>query len=677
MQILPGKMPTHMNGLLLTGIRTALILLLWMPLIVTPATLQPFGVAKALYARTLIEVVVALWLVLLIRNPDFRPRNSLFLIFFAGYVIVSYFAAIQGGNFTHSIWSNYSRMLGVWDLLHWFLLAVVAISVLTPRNWLQLISWNLAVALVLSLMALLRIYFGLDLPFLTDSCRVQVTLGNSSFLAAILVVTTLVAVGLLTRSLMPAQPDDIETAESPDDPGEGRYTVLLLRVFWSMTALSGLLVIFHTGTRGALIGLVAGAMIMMAASAAWGNRSALRPVTLAGAGLLAGIAFLIVVDQTITFPVPPGCEGQTASARLIVTTPEEGSASIRLMAIEVGFKAFLERPLLGWGPENYDRAWEKLSSPSSYKNGLVFLDKAHNQIMEELATKGALGLLVYLGLWTVVVTTLIRKRRPPREDVLAYAIVGALAGYFVQNLFLFDTPPAILQFVLLTAWVAGQREPGHGARTLDTSRDYSDSAMSKSKLSPLATGGIIIAVTMVLSISIYSLNYRPFKAVQMLGDAHRQSELSERLRLAQGGYDAFPPMANWARRLVMGELNEEWVSLTGNERQLALGFVLEEGDRAAQSGALHPLFLKNSISILQLSDLPPDVVAEYEPLLDQMAGLAPQRIYTVKLQTRQQMVHEDYMNALRIIEEYEEKYPWTLPQFALLKRAIQAAISST
>jgi O-antigen ligase len=665
-----------MNSLLLTGIKTALVFLLWMPLIVTPTTLQPFGMAKALYARTLIEIAVALWLVLLIRNPNYRPKNSLTLIFFAGYVIVSFFAAAQGENFAHSIWSNYSRMLGVWDLLHWFLLAVVAASVLSPRNWLQLLNWNLIVVLVLSLMALLRIYFGLYLPFLTDSCRVQVTLGNPSFLAAILVVTTLVAVGLLTRSLMPAQPDDVATAESPNELKERRYAVLLLRVFWSITAISGLMVIFHTGTRGALIGLVAGAMIMMAASAAWGNRNALRPVTLAGVGLLASIVLLIVVDQTITFPVPAGCEGQTASARLIVPTPEEGRASIRLMAIEVGGRAFLERPLLGWGPENYDRVWEKLSSPSSYKHGLVFLDKAHNQIMEELVTKGALGLIVYLGLWTVIVTTLIRKRRPPREDVLAYAIVGALAGYFVQNLFLFDTPPTILQFVLLTSWVAGQRETGHGTRIFDTPHDHSNTEMSKSKLSPLATSGIIIAVTIVLSISIYSINYRPFKAAQMLGEAHRQSDMAERLRLAQDGYDAFPPMANWARRLVMGELNEEWTRLTGNERHLALRFATAESERAAQSGVLHPLLLKNFISILQLSNQSPAIVAAYEPLLEQMAALAPERVYTVKLKARQQMVHEDYMDALRIIEEYEEKYPWTLPQFTILKRAIQAAISS-
>ena len=125
------------------------------------------------------------------------------------------------------------------------------------------------------------------------------------------------------------------------------------------------------------------------------------------------------------------------------------------------------------------------------------MDKAHNQLLEELGTKGSLGLLVYLGLWTVIVVTLIRKHRPLREDVLAYAILGALAGYFVQNLFLFDTPPTILQFVLLTAWVAGRQKSEPGTRTFDTSRDYSGSATANSKLSPLATGGTIIPVALI------------------------------------------------------------------------------------------------------------------------------------------------------------------------------------
>ena len=45
-------------------------------------------------------------------------------------------------------------------------------------------------------------------------------------------------------------------------------------------------------------------------------------------------------------------------------------------------------------------------------------------------------------------------------EVLANVVLGALSGYFIQNLFLFDTPSTMLQLALLMAWVANQeREP--------------------------------------------------------------------------------------------------------------------------------------------------------------------------------------------------------------------------
>ena len=48
--------------------------------------------------------------------------------------------------------------------------------------------------------------------------------------------------------------------------------------------------------------------------------------------------------------------------------------------------------------------------------------------------------MAYLALWGVLVWAVVRRRRLPREDVLAYCILGGLSVYFVQNLFLFDTP---------------------------------------------------------------------------------------------------------------------------------------------------------------------------------------------------------------------------------------------
>ena len=51
-------------------------LLLLTPFIVTPATVYPFVVGKALWSRSLIEVAFALWAVLALIHTDYRPPRS-------------------------------------------------------------------------------------------------------------------------------------------------------------------------------------------------------------------------------------------------------------------------------------------------------------------------------------------------------------------------------------------------------------------------------------------------------------------------------------------------------------------------------------------------------------------------------------------------------------------------
>ena len=132
-----------------------------------------------------------------------------------------------------------------------------------------------------------------------------------------------------------------------------------------------------------------------------------------------------------------GCHQDVIPTKLVQTSTEEGSVAQRLKAAKAGLYAFADRPLLGWGPENFEPAFERFVEPAFFKNeslaynqstnfkhAVTAFDDPHNKVVGELATKGALGALAYLVLWGAMVWAILRRRRSPKEEVLAYGEKG-------------------------------------------------------------------------------------------------------------------------------------------------------------------------------------------------------------------------------------------------------------
>ena len=645
--------------------------------------------------------MTVLWLVLQARDPAYRPPRSWVLGLFAAYLAVALLSATLGISFTHSWWSDYFRMLGVWDLLHWFLFIVVCVSTVRGlQAWESFLNWNLGVALVLSALALVQPY---DIPFLPGphfACRADATLGNPSYLAAGLVVTSLMATGLLVRSMM--QPVDAEPVAVTSRRAAGRRRVsrvagtgeprnlLLWRGFWAATALLGIWVIFQTGTRGALLGLLAGAVAMPLLLGIWGDRKALRPVALAAAAILLVVGSFVAIDQTAGFPVSPECREQAASGRLgrlLETGLEEGTLAIRLRAWEAGIEAFMDRPLLGWGPENFEYAYELHVDPSIYRYSLDSSDKAHNVLIEELTTKGIVGLAVYVALGVALVLAVVRRRRPARDEAFAYAMLGALTGYFIQNLFLFDMPTILLQASLLVAWIVAQ-EPEGAARQaagrvgwlsglLRRARRPADVAVSSASRW-IATAPGTASVVAALALSLYFFTYLPYAAARTFDDAVRGTyPLQQRLALASSSFETFPGMADLPRRLLFGQLTTQWDRFSPEGKAIALAMVLDESEAAlSRDSGDARLLAEAAFTVHRAAENFPAVAERMEPLVSAVRELAPRRLYTYELMIGQRMLQGDYASALGLIEEFEGIAPWAARYLSGLRQLAEQALAA-
>ncbi|MBI4236769.1 MAG: O-antigen ligase family protein, partial [Chloroflexi bacterium] len=673
------------------------------------------------------------------------PPRSWVLFAFLAYLFAASLSVVGGVDVKHSIWSDYKRMLGFWDLAHWFLLVVVAASVLrSPRSWHTLLNWNLAAILVVALLALGQT-FGISplwyLRRLFVECRVDATLGNPSYLAAILVVGILLAVGFLVRSFLPREDQAGARSEGASTPARGQrrrrqaggrgggspsqraWMLVGTRLFWGATAALGLWVLFLTGTRGALVGLVGGAVGMPLAAAVWADRRVLWPLALAAGGILLAVAALFALDHTIGIPVAPDCRGYVTSARLfsaagplkpstaeapkeasggaglaetvrllvtagpldptVAEAPKEAVGGVglaetvlgpRFLVAGIGLRAFRDRPLLGWGQDNFARAFDRFAEASLYRYGTDDYDQAHNKVIEEMATKGSLGALAYVALWGALAWAVIRRRRPLREEALAYAVLGALGGYFLQNLFLFDTPGMLLQWALLVGWVAGQEQaprPAIQAPVGDSRRRRAAASPEESRRAPFAAlwspwaRGLLAAAALVaVGLSLYLLNYRPYTAAHMHFEAKTgKGALAARLDQAEQGFSTFPGLATLPRQEVLVQLVQEWDRLNPEERRLALQFATKEAALAWEQEPRNARLLAASYVLVQATAASPEALERLEPVVTRLRALAPDRIYTQQFWAVQEVLKGNYLEALRIIEDFQTRAPATEPLF--------------
>ena len=453
--------------------RLGLALTLVIPLVVTPGTIFPYVVGKALFGRVVIEITFACWVALIVCRREYRPAWSWILLAVAAWLLVSLLAGIAGVSLTRSLWSTYERMQGIVDQAHWAVFVLMAASVLRSyADWRRLFAINLGLCALVAALGLAQYYGLLNSPALASEGRVAGTLGNPTYLGAYALISALAGAGAAyhyaaakrrtaaTDGSSPAAPERRRRQRWRWTQGVGRryridYRILMPALPAGLAVLLSVWAMWLSGTRGVLVGLLAGGGALALAYLLWGGGRRTR--TAAGA-LLAALVILAVLFVLVG-DFAGDAASSTPASRIVSAGvgvgaggADDASVQGRLTAIRAGIDAWRDRPLLGWGPENFLIAWGRYVAP--HPSGGQQFDQAHNKIVEVMATTGTAGLLSYLAVWAALAWVMLRAfRRAAGPDRLLLGIIGsALASYFVQHLFLFDTPGTVLLFALLAAF---------------------------------------------------------------------------------------------------------------------------------------------------------------------------------------------------------------------------------
>lgn len=126
-----------------------------------------------------------------------------------------------------------------------------------------------------------------------------------------------------------------------------------------------------------------------------------------------------------------------ADKELIIS--EEGefknSAGARINILRISFKAFLDKPLLGDGPDSLkvrllrDYPEESLEHITKYNE---IIDKSHNEFLELAVSNGIFNLISYLALIGLILYRLIKKSRDDNYKILGLTLIGYLLQSFLN-----------------------------------------------------------------------------------------------------------------------------------------------------------------------------------------------------------------------------------------------------
>jgi tetratricopeptide (TPR) repeat protein len=339
-----------------------------------------------------------------------------------------------------SLFGSYQRLQGTYSTLSYIMIFAVMVGNLRKRSQVErIITTAVLVSLPISLYGVLQKWEIDPVPWGGNvSKRIASNMGNSIFVAAYLIMAVPLTIGRIIQSF---------TSILKDEKRLGSQ--IIRATLYVFIFLLQLLAIYLSGSRGPLLGLLAGLFFMFVLlSLHWRKRW--LTVTTIGAAAAVGL-FLIVLS------IPNGPLESLRDLPWIgrfgqVFNTEERTSRVRILIWGGASKLvsphaplnypdgttdrfnFL-RPLIGYGPEGMYVAYNQFypTELGQVEKRNASPDRSHNETWDSLVITGAVGLLAYLWVFGSVFyfglkwLGLINSNRQ-RWVFLAIFLLGGLVG---------------------------------------------------------------------------------------------------------------------------------------------------------------------------------------------------------------------------------------------------------
>ncbi len=479
----------------------------FVPLIVSTSLFFPYITGKNFTFRVIVEIMAGFWLALALVDARYRPKRGWILGCFAVFILVIAIADAQGANPFKSFWSNYERMDGWITIAHLFVYLVIASIVMNTENlWRRLFQFTLVISACLSIYGLWQVAGSSGL-----ATRIDATFGNPIYLAVYMLFNVFIAVLLIAqegkqawrtteRVALPIAMFAGFVCIAPQASSVGLLflialvSIVVLEAFMYVPRryLLGLVIVldtvalFFTGTRGTELGLIGGGLLTIVLYAFLQGSRRMRVIAVSSVVVVAVLAGALRLAHNTPWVSSVGFLDRLASISL-----SDDTIYARLLNIQMATKGVLERPIFGWGQENYAIVFDKYYDPRMYAQEPWF-DRVHNIIFDWLVAGGVVGLAAYLSIFGATLWELWRKTKAGTHvfTVAERSIVtGLLAGYFIHNLSVFDNVTSYILFGTVLAYLMWRRSSAENAPPI-IKREF----LAGNTLPIIAVGTIVVSL---------------------------------------------------------------------------------------------------------------------------------------------------------------------------------------
>ncbi len=431
--------------------KIGLFTILTLPVLAITPWLFPPDWAKTIIFRSIFSVVLFLFFYNLyykngrnfselIKNLNFKKNIILWLL--AGLAVLLFLSSIFSADPLFSFLGSPNRGGGTINFIFYIIFSVTAFLVFKKDDWQKAWKLSLFTGVLVSLIAIFQAYGLLKSIFIPFEGRPPSVIGGPIFLATYLLLLVFIAISLIAKD------ENIRT-----------------KIFYIFYIVLFLYVILLTGSRAAYIGLLAGFLYFFffysfKFVSAEKKRLLVLSKILALTLLIAaiyGVFYVNYGDKRSEFfkNLEKNKKVQGVLSRLSI---QSALNDPRFSAWQVGLKSIKERPILGFGPENFSIGFDKYYDPS-----LPFIskawggwwDRAHNLLLETAVTEGIPAAIIYLSIFIALFWQL-QKSKSKEEDkntqIMMHGIQAALIAYFADLFFTFDTFSSYIVFFLLIAY---------------------------------------------------------------------------------------------------------------------------------------------------------------------------------------------------------------------------------